>query len=250
MVELEYSKKFVAFIDVLGFSSLVYSQTNNAIKIYFDYVIDEFTKELKLYQFEFYLISDSIVISTETSKKNFEALIRTITKLQMKLITRGILVRGGISIGDLYINRDSNIIVGSGLINAYNLESKAQYPRIVIDRKIIPEFYSNSQELVKNSGKRIRITPPEPYLSDLPYIDFTYKLAIVMQPPKLNTVKLLLSTNLYKNENVEKYLWLRVHILSGFKRQREFIENKKNKNGRDIKRLKLIDEFTEYVEKI
>jgi hypothetical protein len=51
---------------------------------------------------------------------------------QFDLLTLGILVRGGLAIGDLYW--DANQIFGPALIRAYDLENNlAVYPRIVLD---------------------------------------------------------------------------------------------------------------------
>lgn len=54
---------------------------------------------------------------------------------QFDLLTMGILVRGGISIGDVYW--DDHQMFGPALIDAYDLESKtAVYPRIVLSNAV------------------------------------------------------------------------------------------------------------------
>jgi hypothetical protein len=61
--------------------------------------------------------------------------------LQCGLLALGILIRGGISRGRA-VHAD-DILYGEGMINAYNLESKAAiYPRIVIDPKLVLEIES------------------------------------------------------------------------------------------------------------
>lgn len=60
---------------------------------------------------------------------------------QFDLLTHGILVRGGLAIGDLYW--DANQMFGPALIRAYELENNfAVYPRIVLDEVV--------SDLVKN----------------------------------------------------------------------------------------------------
>jgi hypothetical protein len=225
----DYKIKIVAFIDVLGFSALVLSNLESSkktIDTYFSYVIGEFEKEILLYDFEYYLISDSIVIHTLNTKENFEKLTRTVAKLQTKLISKGIIVRGGISVENLHVSAKENVIVGPALVIAYNLEeTKAIYPRVVIDRKIIRGFYDSiSQMCIKNP--MIRLSPPAPYMEDLPYIDFTPKLSTVMQVGRLDAVKKLLEKQLLLNTNIEKYLWLYAHIIEAFEAQKIIVEEK------------------------
>jgi hypothetical protein len=53
------------------------------------------------------------------------------------LISEGVFIRGGITIGEL-IHQDSGIIMGPALIDAYELEKNcAIYPRIVLSDKLI-----------------------------------------------------------------------------------------------------------------
>ena len=56
--------------------------------------------------------------------------------MQLKFLERyRVLIRGGITTGDIYI--DKNIIFGEGLIKAVELESNAIFPRIILDEKAI-----------------------------------------------------------------------------------------------------------------
>ncbi len=58
---------------------------------------------------------------------------------QFDLLTMGIVVRGGITIGDLYWDTDH--IFGPALVRAYDLESNfAVYPRIVLDAEIADQI--------------------------------------------------------------------------------------------------------------
>jgi hypothetical protein len=58
-----------------------------------------------------------------------------LSEVQMQLAVRGILVRGGVCVGNLYVDE---VIFGPALVKAYALESEyAIYPRIVCDRDLI-----------------------------------------------------------------------------------------------------------------
>ena len=61
------------------------------------------------------------------------ALVSVVALIQMKILAQyRILLRGGITKGEFYVN--DNIIFGNGLIQAVEIESqKAIYPRVVID---------------------------------------------------------------------------------------------------------------------
>lgn len=253
-MKIAYKDAIVAFIDVLGFSSLVYSNSTTPIQRFFDYVIDEFREDAKTFRFTYLLISDTIVIHTENNQANLEHLIISLGKLQMKLITRGILVRGGVSFGDLFTDPSTNVIVGSGLINAYHLEGKAVYPRIIIDRQLVGATYGSTDELMKANHGRLTLVPPLPYHRDFPYINFTRKLAIVMQKPKLAEVVKLIRDNFFRNEHVDKYMWLLSHIFQSLEEQFDFLEHRTGvttrQAARDRLRLRVLREFRVQLESI
>jgi len=60
---------------------------------------------------------------------------------QNLLIEKGIFVRGGISIGSFY--SDDNIIFSGALVKAVELEKRAKFPRIVIDKDLIVKLRNN-----------------------------------------------------------------------------------------------------------
>ncbi len=141
-----YEEKFVAFIDILGFSNIVRSFQNkpkNHDKIHsallklIEYKNSSKSHNLAQSNLEISTFSDSIVISA--SKADFFSLIWTCGWLQANLLKIGILIRGGISQGLIYHQED--IIYGEGMLDAYEIESRAAvYPRIVISPKIISKL--------------------------------------------------------------------------------------------------------------
>jgi hypothetical protein len=247
-MNIQYQNRIVSFIDVLGFSELVYSKSIDPIQNYFNYVLDEFKDDLQTFNFNYFLISDSIVIHSEYNKDLFEHMIRIVTKLQMKLITRGVLTRGAISSGDLFTDNSKNVVVGTGLIKAYNLEKVAVYPRVIIDRELIVSLYENTEKMIAENHGWIRVNPVNSYLMDFPYLNYTYKLAIVMQIPKLNKVAELLQNNFYLNKNIDKYVWLKYHILDSITAQMDFLSNKHSQNKRDKYRIRLLNDFRNKIE--
>ncbi len=137
------NERVVAFIDILGFESLVCDMAQDErlhqrlqyalqnIKRVKNSSLNENTAQRDL---EVSVFSDCIAISAEHD--NHHGVIWTAIHLQSSLLVLGILTRGGISKGKLV--HEDDMLYGEGIIKAYKLESKAAiYPRILIDNEII-----------------------------------------------------------------------------------------------------------------
>ncbi|MGJ1501389.1 hypothetical protein [Sphingobacterium multivorum] len=160
---IRYSRKIVAFIDILGFKQIVEQSESDRSKLELIYnaleflkgreqngewnsryiVIEEDAQKKDLTAFEIAekthctCFSDSIVISVDCeddSKLNesLSTMIANIATIGARFITEGILLRGAISIGNL-IHSSNGLIVGPALVDAYQLESTvAKTPRIIL----------------------------------------------------------------------------------------------------------------------
>ncbi len=88
------------------------------------------------------VFSDSIVVSVKAERninERFTSLVANLAALGAKMMEEGILIRGAITIGNLY--HKSGVILGKGMIEAYQLELKsAVYPRIKLSKKLIKEL--------------------------------------------------------------------------------------------------------------
>lgn len=150
--EIKESMKLscVAFIDILGFSEMVDKNIDKVvlalryIKLFRDSYCrlpsTKYVGELTDIYPEATMFSDSIVLSHEIDEDfDFYSFVLYIAELQMELLKNGILIRGGIEIGNLY--HDDSFVFGDGLIAAYRLESKyAIYPRILVGEKILSKI--------------------------------------------------------------------------------------------------------------
>lgn len=151
-----FQKYIVAFIDILGFSKMIddyYSGKNpyslprleRALSITKKISITYTQKYLKQHNIslKFKQFSDCISISIPIDKKTDDSVIAafgilmSIVKLYyMILLSDGILLRGGISIG--CHKENSNLIFSEALVRAYKIENeKAVNPRILIDKSIL-----------------------------------------------------------------------------------------------------------------
>jgi len=150
-----YRTALISFIDILGFRQIVASRSCDEISAALRTMRrfsegDESGEDFSARVIQF---SNSIIrIRPLDSKANEEGRYGTlfhelldIGMMQGDLANNNIYIRGGITIGE--ISYDSQTIFGPGFIRAYDLESKiANYPRIVVDRKIF-DAMKNDQRL-------------------------------------------------------------------------------------------------------
>jgi hypothetical protein len=158
--DLNYTKSYVAFLDVLGFKKLVYSKNTKKITLYLK-IVREAIDNLKLIDSNkdigSIVISDSIILTmpfgenVHDSLNNLRQLCIAILLIQRELVLHDIWLRGAISFGDTHFDKTQNQIIGNAYIDAYLLEEKlAKYPRVILDNRIIGELkYKNSSELIK-----------------------------------------------------------------------------------------------------
>ena len=174
---MENSKKFVAFLDILGFKQLV--QNNKHA-----YLIDTFKKFLFMNQYglangqvnqntadqeelfntgisnvHLISISDSIILFTnDNSIDNFINIVNTTSTLLNIGIKEGLPLRGGISCGNfLAVSRkftnqkfvfSKQLMLGKALVEAYELESQQEWSGCIIQQSCIEQF-SNIAEKAK-----------------------------------------------------------------------------------------------------
>ncbi len=166
---LTYELRLIAFIDILGFKDIVKQSETDSSKIDLIYSVLEYLKDwektekwdLKFVEIEesaqykgvsnFDLrgktnstsFSDSIVVSVKIDRNVNEmasTLIVNLAYIGTVLLEKGILFRGGLTIGNL-IHIDNGTVFGQGLIDAFMLETRsAKYPRIVLSDKLLKEL--------------------------------------------------------------------------------------------------------------
>jgi len=148
-MSLNLKTHIVAFIDLLGFSSMVSHDCEKpeGEQKYISKLYDIHTKTkeisaslpgMTLTQF-----SDSVVLSVPYSIDNFSSICQIISNFQYDLLCSGILCRGGISYGKHFSTED--FLFSHGLIDAYNIESKlALNPRVVISKALIELVFGNT----------------------------------------------------------------------------------------------------------
>lgn len=164
-----YSERIVIYMDILGFKEIVSNEAFERVnKVYgkFNEMIlnsnDTFVGRVNLFaqslarrnnspferiifnkeDADLVFFSDCVVWSYPVDKLPkvdfifvLLAICSAIDILLGVLFHEGILIRGGVSIGSLYVNKSK--VFGSGLMRAYELEQLAQYPRVVFGSELI-----------------------------------------------------------------------------------------------------------------
>lgn len=156
-------KHVVMYIDLLGVKDRIVTDTKGALAESLSWIFSNFYKCITGIHEEKYLkikvFSDNIIIARGIENEelnqriNLSQMIALAESFQWLSIFRsGILVRGGITIGDLYI--DDTFVIGKALLDVYNLEKNvAVYPRIIIDDSILNLVAENAHVCRDFDGK-------------------------------------------------------------------------------------------------
>jgi hypothetical protein len=139
--EASFDYRCVAFLDILGFGSLVESDASapspahlprilECLKLVQDMIDDE-TLDADIQTF-----SDSVVISTAFDPSSFCDILDLVIALQRGFVSRHLCLRGGIAFGRHY--DDGRVLYSGGLVSAYRIESQtAKVPRVVVEHNLL-----------------------------------------------------------------------------------------------------------------
>jgi len=144
-----HEDRFVAFVDILGFSDLV-KKTKNDQKLR-QQVTDALKQVQKFHSPEtgesglrVHYFSDSLIASTTKTAHGLWHLLLSLDSLAWNLLGMDVLVRGGVAVGNIYY--EDKIVFGEGVIEAYRLENTiAKFPRIILGRSVyeLAKAYAN-----------------------------------------------------------------------------------------------------------
>lgn len=191
---MEYEKRIVCFIDLLGFKKMIKDSTENLdlrnkiLKLLQDInevhnnfqesrnftVIPESETENGFnpkgvfdsgLQSEMSFFSDSVIFSYKLTQQREDLMdvimaLHEISFFVFQMLSMGFFVRGGLSYGDVY--HKGNICFGPALVKSVSLEETAIYPRISID----PCFFNENMSDSVYYGKTSIIKRNRDYLED------------------------------------------------------------------------------------
>ncbi len=172
---IEYKQMLLWHLDLLGFKELILNKYRQEPLKIFDLLI-RFKSIIKLINHKIppaktcYIrgVSDTIIVAIPASrdKQEFEQQLSlsfgNIAEAQIQLADEeNILIRGSITFGDLYIEEPIispskefiiDYVFGPALIRAIELEKCAEFPRIIIDPKIMKDVQGKDREyLIEDS---------------------------------------------------------------------------------------------------
>lgn len=229
----EYTDCYVAFLDILGFRTLLKNESFDTIKQIFEN-IKEFEprpllKGCKAFDcINYYIMSDSVVIYIDSSiEDSFMALSEVCLQIQIRLTTLDtpILMRGAIAKGSLFC--EGNVIFGNGLSDAYEMESTlAKYPRVIFTNSVREVALQNTGKQYVLDSNSMLYTKDDDCLYYINYLNiFDYSRFISAKTVSdfidfdiehfdklVNYVENRLGTE--TNSSIrDKYIWLRKKIL-------------------------------------
>jgi hypothetical protein len=219
------TEKYVAYLDVLGFKEIV-KNDKDKLDIYFNTITQTLNDLDDTLKVDRQLISDSTILACDINTESLAQLLRTVQKIQASCAINNIWIRGAISIGDIYFNRDLNIVVGNGLVNAYLLEMEAQFPRVIIDPRIIQRSYGNRNIFLRafndfsgNANKKEiplihNIEVQQKFIDDDAFFVAFAEKIMVDNIDDTFTVFENIKKELYNGQlNFQKFFWLKKYFL-------------------------------------
>lgn len=153
-------KRFVAFFDILGFRDMVMRTSHQEIYAKLD-KLSKATKGIEKIQFtedyneqvgngEIYTVSfsDSLVLFSKTDDiDNFKFFLVAVRWVFAKAIENFIPIKGGISYGEVSLNKSEQIYFGQPIIDAYLTEEDVNYFGVVCHFSIDKFIADNYDQL-------------------------------------------------------------------------------------------------------
>lgn len=145
-----YTRRYVAFLDILGFKDLISKSVGNPPAVAVDEIrsILDVPEPVKAEQIVFGRIgdisrsghrltafSDSIIVTTDETEQGLMHLLHHVSKIGYRLACLGVLYRGGIANGLVY--HDDKQVFGPAVIVAYELERQVISPRVVLSSAVV-----------------------------------------------------------------------------------------------------------------
>ena len=142
---------FCALLDVLGFTQAVREAERQGksaellekfsflVRNWFTTLGDVFAIEWEQQrQREYRVFTDNVIVGgplSAGSRADLQFTIEDLALLQLGLLAEGFFVRGGMSVGQLWI--DDLVVYGGALIDAHEAEQRARSPRIVLHENAV-----------------------------------------------------------------------------------------------------------------
>ena len=118
----DYTVRWVSYLDLLGVTELIKTKDWFYVSSYYDKAVESCTRNLNFEpKTEKIWFSDTFLLySPDNTASSFTAIEATTRWFVYSLIAAGIPVRGAMSCGDFYADKENDIFFGPALIEAYH----------------------------------------------------------------------------------------------------------------------------------
>lgn len=161
--DFSYKDRLVSFLDILGFKETVLGRGEDVPEViqFIDKNLTRVLDGMRASAGDWYsakLFSDCICISCENSTDNLYNMLNELSYFQLSLAIEGIFIRGAVTFGPHFENE--RIIFSEALINAYELEKVANYPRIIVSQSVL-DLIESMPENSKKASKLFLMNSPD-----------------------------------------------------------------------------------------
>ena len=221
-----YSERYVAFIDILGFTSHVRqsehspSEAQKLVNI-MDRISNHWSDKALQVAHDVYgedfrsqSFSDCTVLSEAATPRGLHYLLFRVSSFALDLLANGFLSRGGVAKGLLH--HSDKAVFGPAFLKAYDLEQKiAEYPRIIVDQSTHQNFISSPSPFTLGSG----LDPDLRHADDGPvYVDIfscfkfqgrsPYERIEISRKDCRDNIQAKLDASIYVPAHYKKLQWL------------------------------------------
>ena len=164
-------KYYIAYMDILGYKEYLKNNPDKAQE-YLNTILDAVerakisvsnfeSKTMPMYQMDgglrLKIFSDNILLCMPVGNGKDEicraiVFLIAVASIQRGMVLQhGLITRGGITLGELFINED--IVFGQGIIDAVSLEAKAEYPCIIVSDELPKKLHSLLSDVTEQYNK-------------------------------------------------------------------------------------------------
>lgn len=142
-------KRAIAYFDILGFKAKVENMPVDELAHKYEEIVRQTDGEFTIQDGKIaskqvchrYIFSDSIfLIAEEDTEESFMDLVFYAWRMMQMFIAAGFPLRGAITYGDIYVNFEKNIFLGSAISDAAVLEGKQDWIGAVVDTSAIGRY--------------------------------------------------------------------------------------------------------------
>lgn len=218
----------VCAIDILGFSQMIVNSCRDGygdkLLREINYLINKNKQCIvpnKYSEGKIKIFTDNMVVAypiKDDGEAELDEVLDNVSEYQFNLALEGLFVRGGISVGEFYINED--IVFGPALLDAHNVESQiACYPRIILDEKTVKRVqkYISYYDVAPQQSKILIDSDGQWFLNYLNTIfsfytkcNNEYEFQIIQQELLLRHKQKIEEMLMIYKENIrvwDKYVW-------------------------------------------